>query len=99
MSEKNTWLVARIILGIVVLCFTMFGFIVKQECDIDKVYLWCRLHPLSLGDILGLILFYGSATFLSGLLPFQLWNEENSTKWNWVLFGVLVLSIVLIWNT
>lgn len=99
MSEKKTWLVARIILAIVVICFTMFGFVVKQECDIDAIYLWCRLHPLSAGDIVGLIGFYGGALLLSGILPLELWNEENSAKWNWIFFGVLVLSIALIWNT
>lgn len=86
------------ILAAVVICFTLFGFVIKQECDIDRAYLWCRLHPLSLFDIIGCIMFYGGSVFISGLLPVKLYNPENSSKWNLIWFAVMALSIILIWN-
>lgn len=88
-----------IFIGIVVIVFTVMGFFVKQPCDIDRVYLWCRLHPMSIGDILGLIMFYGGCLFISGVLPVRLYNPENSVKWNIIWFVVMAAAIALIWNT
>lgn len=101
MKEKKQSLVLEVGVGIIVLIFTLFGFVIKQDCDIDKIYLWCRLHPLSVGDIIGLILFYGGAVLLSGVwqrLGIELYNPENSSKWNLITFGMLALGIILIWN-
>ena len=98
MNENKTWLIVRLILLVVVILFTLFGFIIKQECDLDAIYLWCRLHPMSLFDIIGSIIFYGGAVFMSGLLPFKLYNPENSTRWNWIFFIGIALGLVLIWN-
>jgi hypothetical protein len=98
MNEAKTWLVVRVVLAAVVILFTLFAFVIKQDCDIDAVYLWCRVHPMSAFDIIGSIMFYGGAVFMSGLLPFQLWNEENNTRWNWILFISIVTGLVLIWN-
>lgn len=97
MTEKKTWTIVRIILALVVLVFTLYAFVIKQECDVDAVYLWCRTHPMGLGDWIGSALFYGGALFMSGLLPIQLWNEENSTRWNFILFGIMFVGLVLIW--
>lgn len=81
--------------------FTAYAFFIPQECDIDAVYLWCRLHPLSFFDLVGLVLFYSCCLVLSGL-PFvanlELFNEENSSTWNLAAFVGGVLGIVLIWN-
>ena len=99
MSEKTTWLVVRVILGIVVLLFTLYGFFIKQECDIDAVYLWCRLHPMSILQVVGVIGFYGGAFALSGIWQkwITLYNEENNTKWNWIFCAAIFVSLVLIW--
>ena len=99
MTEKTTWAITRGILLLAVLAFTYYGFFSKQECDIDAIYLWCRLHPLKFIDIIGCILFYGGAFLLSGLWEkyFVLWEEENTTKWNTRIFICLVLGVVLIW--
>lgn len=85
----------KIGVGIVLLIFTLFAFVIKQDCDIDKIYLWCRVHPLSIFDIIGLILFYGGATMMTGVV--KLYNEQNSSKWNFILFGVMALGLILIW--
>lgn len=97
-TEFEKW-APRILMGAILIIFTVMGFFVKQPCDIDRVYLWCRLHPMSFGDIIGLILFYGSCLFLSGILPVKLYNPANSSKWNFIFFSVLAVAIILIWNT
>lgn len=97
-TQLEKWL-PRILGGVILIVFTIMAFFVKQPCDIDRVYLWCRLHPMSLGDIIGLIMFYGGCIVLTGILPITLYNPENSSKWNLITFAVLVLSMVLIWNT
>ena len=99
MSEKTIWTIARGILLIVVLLFTYYGFIAKQECDLDAIYLWCRLHPITVFDVIGCIMFYGGAFLLSGLWQkyFSLWEEENTTKWNTRIFALLVIGFGLIW--
>ncbi len=100
MNEAKTWLIVRVILGIIVILFTLFGFVIKQECDIDAVYLWCRVHPMSIFDIIGTTIFYGGAFMLSGLWKnwFTLWEEENTTRWNWIIFAATALGLILIWN-
>lgn len=100
-SEKKEWMVARIIIAVVAIVFTLYGFFIPQECDIDKIYLWCNLHPLSVGDVFGLTLFYGGLFMTTGLWQkwFTLWEEEHTTKWNLIIFGVMALGIILIWNT
>lgn len=99
-NENTEWTVVRIIIAVVVLFFTLFGFFIKQDCDIDKVYLWCRLHPFTVGDFIGVTLFYGGAFMLSGLWKnwFTLWEEENTQRWNWIIFAGTVLGIIFIWN-
>ena len=87
--------------AIIAIIFTLMGFFVKQDCDIDRVFLWCRLHPFSVADLIGCIMFYAGCFVLAGglkLIGVELWNPENSSKWNLITFAGLVLSIVLIWN-
>lgn len=102
-DEKRTWMIVRVIIGLVALLFTIFGFFVDLPCDgIDNIYLSCRLTPFSTGDLIGCILFYSGCGVLMGLptlLGINLWNPKASSMWN-IIFGVaIVLGIILIWNT
>ena len=98
-SEKGAWTVVRVIVGLAAILFTLFGFIIKQPCDIDQIYLWCRLHPMSVFDYIGIILFYAGCFMLTGLWKnmFTLWEEENTAKWNWIIFFGTVAGVILIW--
>lgn len=84
------------------LIFTIYGFFYHPDpCDIDGIYLWCRLHPFSGWDLIGCILFYAGVFVLSGLpavANLELFNDENSSKWNIITGVVALLGIVLIWN-
>jgi hypothetical protein len=96
MNDHAKDLALKIGVGIVVLFFTLFGFVIKQDCDIDKVYLWCRLHPLKIADIIGLICFYGGAAVLAGFVK-NLINPEHSAKWNWISFAILAFGLIVVW--
>lgn len=88
--------------GVAVLAvFTYFGFFNPQECDIDKIYLSCRLNPFTIGDLIGCVLFYGGTLFLCGitrLFGFDLYNNPNSSGWTIASVAGIILGIVLIWN-
>ena len=86
----------------VLFLFTYFGFLNPQECDVDRIYLSCRLDPFTLGDLFGCILFYGGTLFLCGitrLFGFELYNAPHSDAWTIGSVVGIVLGIVLIWNT
>src|SRR5690349_3064721 len=74
--------------------FTLFAFFIKQDCDIDRIYLWCRVHPFSFWDFIGCAMFYGGCFLLSGVYKF--WNEAHKITWNIIWFITMVLSVVII---
>jgi len=96
MSDKTQSLILKIGVGLVVLVFTLFAFVIKQDCDIDKVYLWCRVHPLKASDVVGLISFYGGAAVLAGFVK-GLYNDAHSSKWNFVSAGLMAFGLIIIW--
>lgn len=99
-SDGAEAIIAKVIIALVVILFTLFGFFIKQDCDIDKIYLWCRLHPFTIGDGIGCILFYAGCFMLSGIWKkwFTLWNEEHNARWNIITFICTALGAVFIWN-
>jgi hypothetical protein len=100
MNEKTVNNIVMAIVAVVVFAFTYAGFFGPQDCDIDRVNLSCRLHPFSVGDFIGCVMFYGVAAYLGGflkLLGLDPWVKGSTL--NYVLFGVGILGIILIWNT
>lgn len=100
-DEKSTWMVVR---GIVALClflFTYYGFFETQPCDIDAIYLSCRLNPFTTFDLIGCVLFYGAALVLAGvpkLFGVEIFNPQGSALFNIITFVLGVAGVVLIWN-
>lgn len=86
---------------LVAFLFTYFGFFETQPCDLDAIFLSCRLNPFTIFDLIGCTLFYGGCLFIA-LAPllekFELYNPEGSSAWNIGLFVSMVLGITLIWN-
>ena len=80
--------------GIVIL-FTLFAFVFEQPCDSDAIYLWCRVHPLSVVDIIGLLLFYVGTL---GRLVIKSESVEGATGWAWAFWLVPVVGVILLWN-
>lgn len=97
--KKHIGLVAVIIILLIV---DFMGFFANVRCDIDKVNLACRLHPLTSGDVFGLLLFHAGALLLGGitkLFGVNLMNPTGSAFWPIVSFGAMALGMILIWNT
>lgn len=101
-DEKTLWTMSRAVIGLAVVLFTYFGFFSNQPCDLDNIYLSCRLNPFTTGDLVGTILFYAGCFFLAGvpdILGLKLFNPRGSAMWN-IIFGLgAVAGVVLIWNT
>lgn len=100
-DEKSTWMIVRAIVLLVVGLFTYYGFFNQQPCDIDAIYLSCRLNPFTVFDLVGCILFYGAAAVMAGVpkwFGIEIFNPTGSAMWN-IITGVAgVLGVVLIWN-
>lgn len=98
-TVNREWLPVRIGLAVILTVFTIYAFFAKQPCDIDQQYLWCRLHPASILQILGVIMIYAGGFILSGLWKgwLTLWNEENNTRWNLIFFVFLAVGFFLTW--
>lgn len=98
-DEKITWVVVRSIIALVAVLFVVYGVFVDQPCDIDAVFLSCRLSG-SLFDIIGSGLFVGGLLAISGVFKGldYMYNPINSSKWNLIAFAVMVIGVVLFWN-
>lgn len=98
-DEKRTWWIVRSILALIFLAFLIAGFIVQPK-DPEGT-LWDRLHPMSVINFIGVVLFLITMLALAGL-PQKLvdkygWAPPGSQAPNYILFGVGILGIILIW--
>jgi hypothetical protein len=48
---------------------TIFLWFIPQQCDIDNVGAWCRVHPTSAVDVIGYIMFLIGDIWLSSIGP------------------------------
>lgn len=83
--------------AIIALLFIILGFIVRPGGN--GVFLYDALHPVTILDIVGSILFLGGMALLLGFLqPLtgQLYNKENSSALNIGTVAAMALGIVLI---
>lgn len=93
-------LVGRLFLALIGVLFIVFGLIVKQPCDLDAVYLSCRLTG-TIWDWVGTIGFLGSLLVMGGAFKFinKSLSAPNSLDTKLVALMVLAVgSIVLLWN-
>jgi hypothetical protein len=91
-------IIGLVIMAVIVIAFTVMGFFSKQPCDIDEQYLYCRLHPASIIQIIGVIGFYLTALVLScAISKIQFWNEANSSKWNIIFAAIGFASFLMLW--
>ena len=89
-----------IVVLLAVFAFTAYGFFIEMPCDIDKIYLWCNLHPMSALDYIGCTLFYIGAFFLTAnpiAEKFELFNPVGSSMWNIIFFVGMGLGFAFIW--
>jgi hypothetical protein len=98
-ENKFAQIASLSIMAVIVIAFTVYGFFIKQPCDIDEQYLYCRLHPASFIQIIGVIGFYFTVAVLSNAFGkwITLWNEANSSKWNIIFFAIGAASFLMLW--
>ena len=98
-NNKVEKVISFVIAAVIVIAFTWLGFFSKQPCDIDQQYLYCRLHPASFIQIIGVILFYFMVALLTGTLGkwLKFENEANSSKWNIIFFVIGAASFLMLW--
>lgn len=98
-DEKSAWIVVRLILLAVAILFVVYVIFLKQPCDLDAVFLSCRLTG-TIGDWLGGMMFFFGLVFMSGIVKglTGLYNPPQTTKWNWIMFAVMIAGAVIFWN-
>ena len=98
-NEKNAWIVVRLILLLIAFLFVLYGLFLKQPCDLDAVFLSCRLTG-TWGDFLGGALFLTGLVTMSGIVKGfdNLSNPPNTSLGNLLVFAATALGIVLFWN-
>lgn len=100
MNEKTLQKVVMAVVAVILVLFFTMGVFGNPSCDIDAVFLGCRFHPFTAGDLIGTILFTAFALYIGGflkLLKFDPWGA--GALWNYIAFAVGILGIILIWNT
>lgn len=102
-EKVMTWLVP--IGGLAILLIvTFFLFVSKQDCTgVDKEFVYCYVHPATFWGIIGLILFYSGAFYITGFLPFLLiWlfkveDDSDGLKVGYFVAFIFMLGFFLIY--
>lgn len=97
-EDKFVWLIVRLILLAIAVSFTIFAFS-HQPCDVDNVFLSCRLTGTA-ADWIGSIMFIGGLVWMSGIIKGvrNLVSPPGSTSGNYIVFAIVVLGAILFWN-
>lgn len=98
-NDEGEFMIVRIIVLTCAALFTYYGFFETQPCDLDAIYLSCRLTG-SVWDWIGCFLFYTGCVFLIGIPRYfglELYNPENSSAFNIITFVAMAIGIILIW--
>jgi hypothetical protein len=99
-DERTVWAIVKGIVVLVLVMFISHGFIIKPQGNaslIDLEFLWYALHPASILNILGVILFMVPILGLSGVwrLFFTEYQVDLVSEWiGWVFFASGILGVV-----
>lgn len=88
--------ILALVFGVIVI---VYGLIIKQPCDMDKIYLWCRLHPFQIQDIIGLIFFLGGTVGASGIWMLGT-GDVDQTPGRQIVYGsgaAMLFGAILMW--
>lgn len=85
-DERNAWIVVRSVCSLILFLFLLLGLVVKPagaESEIDMEFVWQALHPASILNIIGVILWlvclFGLTGLWSKLVPETL--ADKAAKW------------------
>ena len=102
MSEKKSSPVVPVTLSLVLTGIVLFvlyqGLLVKQDCTgIDKIYLYCKLHPLNFLKAMGLVLIVSGTAFTDWFWIFRRDGMEERGWVNWIGIVAIGLGMAIIW--
>lgn len=100
-QEKIVNYIVRGIGALILIIVLLHFFFFPQNCDIDRAYLYCRVHPMQVQDILGLIIFIAAFYFLiTGGRPFvkdDVYMAPHSSSWSFITLGAAAFGFFLMW--
>lgn len=98
-SDRTGYLISRLVCLAFALIYIAFGIVFRQKCDIDKIYLSCRLTG-TVGDWIGSIMILAMLFFMSGIHKGinNLYNPPGSVGLGIVVFVLGAIGFVLVWN-
>lgn len=92
--ERDLAIIGKVFVAIVILLFIIFGWVYNPGPHGNSVFLWDAVHPTTIADILGSVLFLGVCVFFTGVFAKPL---DTFPKWfPFALFGAGALGVVLI---
>jgi hypothetical protein len=99
-DERTVWAIVRGIIALILLMFIVHGFIIKPKgagSAVDLEFLWDALHPASVLNIIGVILFIVPIVGLSGIWKrcFTEYFVDRVSQWiGWVFFVSGILGVL-----
>lgn len=84
-------------LAIIAVFATLYGFIISQPCDIDKVYFWCHTHPVGFSDIFGLLLMWAGVGFNWFFWVKKHDSLEDRALVNYLGMIAIFVGIIIMW--
>ncbi len=100
-DERTLWAMVRGLFALIAVLFIVHGFIIKPHGAgslVDLEFVWDALHPASIVNIIGVILFFALILGLSGLWKLFVsdYYADLVSDWiGWVFLSVGVLGILL----
>lgn len=77
LAEKILQIFIHVAVIAIAIIATAFVWWIPQPCDIDKQYLYCSAHPTTWGDVVGTILFWAGAFWLSGIWGYFVADDDE----------------------
>lgn len=81
--EKGVQIFVNVFVCFLTLLLPIFAYLVPVNCDVDKLYPWCWVHPGSVGDIIGWVLWIFGGFWLSGIWGYFI-EDDDQDPWKTV---------------
>lgn len=99
MSDKTARIISRVIAGIILVVFLYSLLVEPKVCD-GHVCFYYMVHPFSIADILGLIIFLaGFYVLIFGGKPFigDIYMRPHSLNAVFITMGVILAGLGIMW--
>lgn len=90
--EKGVQIFVNIAVIAIAFIATAFAYWIPQPCDIDQQYLYCATHPGSNWDVVGMILFWFGAFWLSGIWGYFV-KDDDEDPWKYITKAAFACAV------